>query len=84
MPGQKKSAALATDERHLARAAAADEASELISQMRADLELIASFLATEQDAVTRRGLSTKRLARLRLMADDLASAHKFAAKSIKS
>jgi hypothetical protein len=65
------------------QAKAADEAQELLEQMLAQTEVVAAFLAKEQSSVARRGLSTKRLARLRLMSDDLSSAARFASKSVK-
>ncbi|MFN7148499.1 MAG: hypothetical protein ACK4V6_03375 [Microthrixaceae bacterium] len=65
------------------QAKAADEARELLEQMRAQTEVVAAFLAKEQSSVARRGLSTKRLARLRLMSDDLTSAARFASKPVK-
>ena len=59
------------------------QAKELLEQMLAQTEVVAAFLAKEQSSVARRGLSTKRLARLRLMSDDLSSAARFASKSVK-
>ncbi len=82
MASSKKSQVESEDQARL-QAKAADEARELLVEMRAQTELVAAFLAKEQAAVARRGLSTKRLARLRLMSDDLSSAARFATKSVK-
>ena len=83
MPGSKKAQAAADDQRR-ARATASDEAAELIAALRADVETLTEFLDRESAIVDKRGSTPKRLARLRLMADDLRSASKFAAKSIKN
>jgi hypothetical protein len=78
-----KKSQVESDEQARLQAKAADEARELLEQMRAQTEVVAAFLAKEQSAVARRGLSTKRLARLRLMSDDLSSAARFATKPVK-
>lgn len=72
------------DEHRQARRKAGDEGVELIERMTADLGLLADFLTEERATADRKGLSAKRVARLRLMADDVRSATGFAAKSIKS
>lgn len=79
----KKSQVESEQQRLQAQAKAVDEARELLEQMRAQTEVVAEFLAKEQSSVDRRGLSTKRLARLRLMSDDLTSAARFASKPVK-
>jgi hypothetical protein len=71
------------DEHRQVRLKAGDEGVELIQRMHADLQVLAEFLAEERSTASRRGLSSKRLARLRLMADDLGSATGFATKAIK-
>ncbi len=72
------------DLRNGSSARSAAEARELIKAMRRDIASLESFLATEQKSIERRGLSSKRVARLRLISDDLKSACRFAAKSVKS
>ncbi|UDY37525.1 hypothetical protein [Dermatobacter hominis] len=59
------------------------EALHLITAMRADVEALVIYLDAEERAAKGRGLSPKRLARLRLVSDDLRSAHGFVAKSVK-
>ncbi len=71
------------DERRRARLKASDEGLELIERMHIDLVEISKFLVEEQPAIARRGLSTKRLARLRLISEDLGSAARFSSKSVK-
>lgn len=83
MAGTKKARVGELDEHRRARVKAADEGLDLVERMRTDLATIASFLDEEDGAITRRGLSTKRLARLRLMAEDLHSAARFSSTSIK-
>ncbi len=83
MAAQQQPMANGAAERRAARQKAADEARELIDRMRVDIDAISSFLTSEQESAARRGLSSKRLARLRLMSDDLSSAQGFATKPIK-
>lgn len=83
MASTKKARVGELDEHRQARRKAADEGVDLVARMRADLTAIAAFLAEEDTTIAKRGLSTKRLARLRLMAEDLGSAARFASKSIK-
>ena len=59
------------------------EALHLIAAMRSDVEALVSYLDAEERAAGGRGLSPKRLARLRLVSDDLRSAHGFVATSVK-
>jgi hypothetical protein len=68
---------------HDGHAPRAAEAEQLIAGMRRDLQVITEMLADEQQALGGRNFSSKRLARLRLMSDDLSSARKFATKSVK-
>lgn len=63
--------------------AAQDEARELLRSMRADLEALAGFLEAEEAHFERKAPSAKRVARLRLMAQDLASARSFSSKSMR-
>ena len=79
-----KKARVGADEQRRARAKAADEGTDLIGRMRKDLAAITELLDEEDTSIARRGISTKRLARLRLVAEDLNSAARFASKSIKS
>ena len=83
MASPKKMRVGELDDHRRARLKATDEGLELIARMKADLADISKFLADEQPSITRRGLSTKRLARLRLMAEDVHSARRFSSKSIK-
>lgn len=62
---------------------AQDEALLLLERLTADLAALRSFVAEEQAAITRKAPSPKRLARLRLVGDDLASAVKLSSKSFK-
>ena len=55
----------------------------LIAAMRSDVEALVAYLDGEERAAGGRGLSPKRLARLRLVSDDLRSAHGFVATSVK-
>ena len=71
------------DEHRRARLKAIDEGLDLIERMKADVADISKLLAEEQPSIRRRGLTTKRLARLRLMAEDVNSAARFSTKSIK-
>ena len=59
------------------------EAVQLITAMREDLAVLQSFLDSEEKAASGRGVSPKRVARLRLISDDLRSARRFVAKSVK-
>jgi hypothetical protein len=51
--------------------------------MRADLDALAGFLEAEEAHFERKAPSAKRVARLRLMAQDLASARSFSSKSMR-
>lgn len=59
---------------------AADEAAELLAQMRIDLAAVAAFVDAQHDELVISPPSPKRLARLRLMSEDLCSARTFATK----
>lgn len=63
--------------------AAQVEARELLGSMRADLEVLAGFLDSEEAHYERKAPSAKRVARLRLMAQDLASARSFSSKPMR-
>ena len=67
----------------LRAARAADEAAELLDQMRADLAAVTAFVDAQHDELVISAPSTKRLARLRLMHEDLRSARGFATKPYK-
>ncbi len=60
-----------------------DEALQLVDAMREHVEVLVDFLESEEKAARRRAVPPKRLARLRLVSDDLRSARKFAAKAVK-
>lgn len=63
--------------------AAQREARALLAQMRSDLEKLTEFLDGEQASLRRRPPSAKRVARLRLIAQDLASARGFSRRKPK-
>lgn len=84
MPSSKKQQSEESELQRAAGSKAELEAAELVATMRALTEELSAFLDAEQKGIDRRGVSSKRLARLRLMAEDLQSASKFASKSIKS
>jgi hypothetical protein len=83
MATQKRDRTKDVDGRHPAGSRAAAEADDLIAGVRKDIAAVMKFLAAEEKALARQGPSSKRLARLRLISDDLNSARKFSAKSIK-
>ena len=83
MASPKKTRVGELDEHRRARLKASDEGLELIERMQDDLAAISKFLIDEEPAIARRGLSSKRLARLRLISEDLNSAARFAAKPVK-
>jgi hypothetical protein len=62
---------------------ARSEALELTARARRDLAALQSFVEDEEHAATRKAPSPKRLARLRLVGDDLASAVRLASTSSK-
>lgn len=59
------------------------EAQRLLRTMRRDLETLRSFLEAEEAQLERKQSSAKRVARLRLMSQDLSSATSFSSKSLK-
>lgn len=61
-----------------------DEALALIAQMELELAGLSAFLAEEKKSAKRKPPSPKRVARLRLVSDDIASATKLSGKSVKS
>lgn len=63
--------------------AASKEARRLIRSMRKDLRAIAAFLDTEEEHLDRRTPTAKRVARLRLIAQDLSSGRHFTASDRK-
>lgn len=63
---------------------AQDEAFALIAQMEKEVEGLTAFLAEEKRSAKRKPPSPKRIARLRLVSDDVASAAKLSSKSVKS
>jgi len=67
----------------LTEARAAAEARELLSEMRAQLEALGAFVVAQENELRVRRPSPKRLARLRLMSEDLQSARTFASKPPK-
>ena len=83
MNGSKRSREKVLDVRDRAGGGSADEGLGLILSMRGVLEELVDFLEAEEKAARRRGVSAKRLARLRLISDDLESARKFASKTVK-
>lgn len=63
---------------------AQDEAFSLIAQMEREVAALTTFLAEEKRSAKRKAPSPKRIARLRLVSDDIASAAKLSAKSVKN
>jgi len=63
---------------------AQDEAFSLIAQMEREVAALTTFLAEEKRAAKRKAPTPKRIARLRLVSDDVASAAKLSSKSVKS
>lgn len=63
--------------------AARTEALRLLKEIRQDLDALTAFVATEEATVDRRSPGSKRVARLRLIAQDVASAAAFARRSDK-
>lgn len=68
---------------HTTDDAASREARRLIRAMRKDLRAIAAFLDAEEQHLDRRAPTAKRVARLRLISQDLASGRKFTAAERK-
>ncbi len=64
--------------------AARSEAASLVTAIRRDLEALSAFLEAEEANLDRKGLSAKRVARLRLIAQDVDSAATFARRRDKS
>ncbi len=60
------------------------EALELLDRMGHDLKMLRDFVVVEQRGLDRKPLTPKRLARLRLVSDDLASAVRLASRHAKS
>jgi hypothetical protein len=63
--------------------AARSEAASLVTAIRRDLESLTAFLDTEAANLDRKGASAKRVARLRLIAQDVDSAATFARRHDK-
>lgn len=59
------------------------EAQQLLRTMRKDLDALRAFLDAEEQHLGRKQASAKRVARLRLMSQDLSSARAFSSKSLK-
>lgn len=59
------------------------EAQQLLRTMRKDLDALRAFLDAEELHLERKQASAKRVARLRLMSQDLSSARAFSSKSMK-
>jgi hypothetical protein len=64
--------------------AARTETLRLLTEIRQDLDDLAAFVAAEEASVDRKAFGPKRVARLRLIAQDVASASAFARRSDKS
>lgn len=64
--------------------AARAEALRLLTEIRQDLDELAAFISAEEVSVDRKALGPKRVARLRLIAQDVASASAFARRSDKT
>lgn len=64
--------------------AARTEALRLLTEIRQDLDELATFISAEEASLDRKALGPKRVARLRLIAQDVASASAFARRSDKS
>lgn len=84
MGKSNKSRERSTDAREAAAAVATAEAQDLLESMRRDLASIEAFVDAEAAATADKRVSTKRMARLRLVAQDLRSASKLAERSVKS
>lgn len=63
---------------------AAAEAAELLASIDEHLRVLQQYAALEARSLADRAPTTKRLARIRLVHDDLQSASKFASKQLKS
>ncbi len=59
------------------------EATLLIARMRHEIEVLTAFLDEEEAELTRRSPTAKRVARLRLVGDDLTAAAGFVTKKAK-
>lgn len=66
-----------------ARSPAQTEALALVAQLEKELAKLSSFVAEEKKAAKRKAPSPKRLARLRLVSDDVGSASDLSTKSVK-
>jgi len=63
--------------------AARAEALRLLTEIRQELDELAAFISAEEASLDRKALGPKRVARLRLIAQDVASASGFARRSDK-
>ena len=73
----------ATSEAASPAALAQREALQLLERSAAELQALSEFVADEQRVAKRKAPSPKRLARLRLVSEDIASAVKLSSKSFK-
>jgi len=63
---------------------ALSEAKALLEQLEKDLQTLARYVNDEATTLRRKGSTTKRAARLRLVAEDVSSAARLARKALKS
>ncbi|MBI2704412.1 MAG: hypothetical protein HYX32_03860 [Actinobacteria bacterium] len=66
-----------------ARSPAQAEALALIANLEKEIDRLAAFVAEEKKAAKRKAPSPKRMARLRLVSDDIGSASNLSTKSVK-
>lgn len=82
--GADRDAHIDADKPSDAAALAQAEAKALVAQLEQDLSTLQAFVDAEKHAVKRKSPSPKRLARLRLVGEDITSAVKLSSKAAKN
>lgn len=82
--GADRDADIESDTPRDAAALAQSEAKSLLGQLEADLAALQAFVDAEKQGIKRKAPSPKRLARLRLVSEDVTSAVRLSSKGPKS